>query len=125
MFIQLDKILKKKRGQKIPNYSSPPKLICFSFQELCSISLEYTLQCISKGLFFSSCFVSVDSAEPIWASSSCPFSTLILPDGNTVEKKTASIPAKLTWVPYPLRMKLSSAHSKETTANDFSALTIK
>lgn len=96
----------------MPNYSSPPKLICFSFQELCSISLEYTLQSISKGLFFSSHFVSVDSAEAIWAPSCCPFSTLIIPDGNIVEKKTTAIPAKLTWVPYLLRMKLSSTQRK-------------
>lgn len=81
--------------------SSPSMLIYFSFQELCSISLECTPQSIFSEWFYYSNFVSVDSAEAIWVA------TLLLPNGNTVEKTIAAVPDKLMWVPYPLRVKLS------------------
>lgn len=69
----------------------------------------YSSDYLNRLFFFS---VSVDSAEAFRVPSCCPFSTFIPPSGNAAEKIIAAIPAKLTWVPYPLRVRLSPIQRK-------------
>lgn len=84
--------------------TSSLSMVVSSFQELYSINLENTLPSIFKRFYFLTLFLLTPGA--IWVPSCYPFPTLILPNGNTIEKNTAVIPDQPAWVPSPLKVNL-------------------